>query len=92
MPPHVYSVSDNAYADMLRNSENQSMLITGKFSYAKNNHFLMINFILIHNMSSQANLVPVKLSTPSVLSNILPLSPLVVVLVVTLQNSVVVVP
>ena len=31
MPPHVYSVSDNAYADMLRNSENQSMLITGKF-------------------------------------------------------------
>ena len=30
MPPHVYSVSDNAYADMLRNSENQSMLITGK--------------------------------------------------------------
>ena len=31
MPPHVYSVSDNAYNDMLRNRENQSMLITGKF-------------------------------------------------------------
>ena len=30
MPPHVYSVSDNAYNDMLRNRENQSMLITGK--------------------------------------------------------------
>ena len=33
MPPHVYSVSDNAYADMLRNSENQSMLITGMSSH-----------------------------------------------------------
>ena len=32
MPPHVYSVSDNAYNDMLRNRENQSMLITGKFA------------------------------------------------------------
>ena len=29
MPPHVYAVSDNAYNDMLRNRENQSMLITG---------------------------------------------------------------
>ena len=32
MPPHVYSVADNAYNDMLRNHENQSMLITGNFS------------------------------------------------------------
>ena len=31
MPPHVYSVADNAYNDMLRNHENQSMLITGNF-------------------------------------------------------------
>ena len=35
MPPHVYSVSDNAYADMLRNSENQSMLITGESGAGK---------------------------------------------------------
>ncbi|CAB1439974.1 unnamed protein product [Pleuronectes platessa] len=27
-PPHIYSVADNAYNDMLRNRENQSMLIT----------------------------------------------------------------
>ena len=35
MPPHVYSVSDNAYSDMLRNSENQSMLITGESGAGK---------------------------------------------------------
>ena len=35
MPPHVYSVSDNAYQDMLRNSENQSMLITGESGAGK---------------------------------------------------------
>lgn len=27
-PPHIYSIADNAYNDMLRNRENQSMLIT----------------------------------------------------------------
>ncbi|XP_027476593.1 myosin-7B isoform X3 [Zalophus californianus] len=27
-PPHIYAVADNAYNDMLRNRENQSMLIT----------------------------------------------------------------
>ena len=31
MPPHIYSISDNAYNDMLRERHNQSMLITGKF-------------------------------------------------------------
>ena len=35
MPPHVYSVSDNAYNDMLRNRENQSMLITGESGAGK---------------------------------------------------------
>ena len=30
MPPHIYSISDNAYNDMLRERHNQSMLITGK--------------------------------------------------------------
>ncbi|TDH14602.1 hypothetical protein EPR50_G00043780 [Perca flavescens] len=28
VPPHIYSIADNAYNDMLRNRENQSMLIT----------------------------------------------------------------
>lgn len=27
-PPHIYAIADNAYNDMLRNCENQSMLIT----------------------------------------------------------------
>ncbi|CAJ0925619.1 unnamed protein product [Ranitomeya imitator] len=27
-PPHIYSIADNAYNDMVRNRENQSMLIT----------------------------------------------------------------
>ena len=31
MPPHVFSISDNAYNDMIRDRQNQSMLITGKF-------------------------------------------------------------
>ena len=31
MPPHIFSISDNAYNDMLRERHNQSMLITGKF-------------------------------------------------------------
>lgn len=28
VPPHIYSIADGAYNDMLRNRENQSMLIT----------------------------------------------------------------
>ena len=35
MPPHIYSCADNAYQDMLRNSENQSMLITGESGAGK---------------------------------------------------------
>merc|ERR1711931_3498 len=35
MPPHVYAVSDNAYNDMLRCRENQSMLITGESGAGK---------------------------------------------------------
>ena len=35
MPPHIYSISDNAYQDMLRNTENQSMLITGESGAGK---------------------------------------------------------
>lgn len=28
VPPHLYSIADNAYANMLRDRTNQSMLIT----------------------------------------------------------------
>jgi myosin protein heavy chain len=28
VPPHLYSIADNAYASMIRDRENQSMLIT----------------------------------------------------------------
>lgn len=35
MPPHLYSIADNAYHDMLRNQHNQSMLITGESGAGK---------------------------------------------------------
>ena len=35
MPPHLWSVADNAYNDMLRNRENQSLLITGESGAGK---------------------------------------------------------
>ena len=35
MPPHLWSVADNAYNDMLRSRENQSMLITGESGAGK---------------------------------------------------------
>ncbi|CAL8369949.1 unnamed protein product [Lota lota] len=34
-PPHIYSIADNAYSDMLKNRENQSMLITGESGAGK---------------------------------------------------------
>eukprot|EP00063_Salmo_salar_P026517 XP_014001352.1 PREDICTED: myosin-7B isoform X1 [Salmo salar] len=34
-PPHIYAIADNAYNDMLRNCENQSMLITGESGAGK---------------------------------------------------------
>ncbi|NXM42691.1 MYH7 protein, partial [Gymnorhina tibicen] len=34
-PPHIYAIADNAYNDMLRNRENQSMLITGESGAGK---------------------------------------------------------
>merc|ERR1711881_570801 len=35
MPPHLYSIADNAYHDMMRNRDNQSMLITGESGAGK---------------------------------------------------------
>ncbi|RMZ94063.1 myosin heavy striated muscle-like isoform X1 [Brachionus plicatilis] len=35
VPPHLYSIADNAYANMLRDRENQSMLITGESGAGK---------------------------------------------------------
>uniref|UniRef100_A0A4W3JXD9 Myosin-7-like n=1 Tax=Callorhinchus milii TaxID=7868 RepID=A0A4W3JXD9_CALMI len=35
MPPHLFSISDNAYHDMLMEQENQSMLITGESGAGK---------------------------------------------------------
>ncbi|CAF0933829.1 unnamed protein product [Didymodactylos carnosus] len=35
VPPHLYAISDNAYANMLRERENQSMLITGESGAGK---------------------------------------------------------
>ena len=43
MPPHIFSISDNAYNDMLRERHNQSMLITGKLSIS---YRLYANIIL----------------------------------------------
>jgi len=35
VPPHLYLVADNAYAAMMRDRENQSMLITGESGAGK---------------------------------------------------------
>ncbi|XP_035686562.1 myosin-16-like isoform X3 [Branchiostoma floridae] len=35
VPPHLFAVSDNAYTNMLQNSESQSMLITGESGAGK---------------------------------------------------------
>merc|ERR1711981_13105 len=35
MPPHLYSIADNAYFDMVRDRDNQSMLITGESGAGK---------------------------------------------------------
>ena len=35
VPPHLYLVADTAYASMMRDRENQSMLITGESGAGK---------------------------------------------------------
>ena len=43
VPPHLYSIADNAYASMIRDRENQSMLITYEL-------FLNIYLNVINNL------------------------------------------
>ena len=43
VPPHLYSIADNAYASMIRDRENQSMLITYEL-------FLNIFLYIINNL------------------------------------------
>ena len=44
MPPHIFSISDNAYADMLRDRHNQSMLITGKYTSRFSQSLVRLDF------------------------------------------------
>ena len=48
MPPHIYSISDNAYQDMLRNTENQSMLITGESGAGKTVNTKRVIQVIFH--------------------------------------------
>jgi hypothetical protein len=44
MAPHIYSISDGAYHDMLANKENQSILIT--YDYSSFNTRAAVNQVL----------------------------------------------
>ena len=97
MPPHVFSISDNAYNDMIRDRHNQSMLITGKFKiFQKSSFFRKMTFseiryfrTIVIETNFKVNLVLVKPSIPNVLFNILPLLVLPMVLVKNLNSKVV---
>ena len=63
VPPHLYSIADNAYASMIRDRENQSMLIT----YVS---FIFFYFLIVlfgsnfNKLKIVVNLVLVKQKTP----------------------------
>lgn len=54
MPPHLFSIADNAYANMLIDRENQSMLITGESGAGKteNTKKVISYFALVAAQSS----------------------------------------
>ena len=57
MPPHLWSVADNAYSDMLINRKNQSMLITGESGAGKtvNTKKVLSYFALVAAMGSKSS-------------------------------------
>ncbi|XP_053704649.1 myosin-7B-like [Synchiropus splendidus] len=61
-PPHIYSVADNAFTDLLQNRENQSMLITGESGAGKTVNtkrviqYFAITAALGENLKKGANL------------------------------------
>ena len=60
MPPHIFSVSDNAYNDMLRERKNQSMLITGESGAGKTVNTkrviqVMNKYYLLYNQWSKSS-------------------------------------
>lgn len=48
MPPHIFSICDNAYHDMLQDRENQSMLITGESGAGKTENTKKVIQYLAH--------------------------------------------
>ena len=67
MPPHVFSISDNAYNNMIMNRQNQSMLITGESGAGKTvntKRVIQVNYVPLEtfakfkkNQISSLNLV-----------------------------------
>ena len=57
MPPHLWSVADNAYSDMLMKRKNQSMLITGESGAGKtvNTKKVLSYFALVAAMGSKSS-------------------------------------
>merc|ERR1711937_422411 len=57
MPPHIFSISDNAYNDMLRERHNQSMLITGESGAGKtaNTKRVIQYFAVVAALGSKAD-------------------------------------
>ncbi|BFZ03204.1 hypothetical protein BsWGS_06243 [Bradybaena similaris] len=53
MPPHLFSISDNAYQNMLQDRENQSMLITGESGAGKTENTKKVIMYFAHVAAGQ---------------------------------------